>query len=386
MNFRPGNVVELLENGDRFFPALERAIGEAKQEIHLETYIFEADATGLRIADALMYAARRGVAVHVLVDGFGSRLFPEALTNQMLEAGVWLLVFRPEFAPWRLRRHRLRRLHRKIAVIDGRVGFCGGINIIDDRNTPKQVPPRYDYTVRVEGPIVSDMHTAARQLWTRVTWTHFKQAWRAHSHVRPVARAVGTQTAAFLVRDNFRHRRDIEDAYLDAIDGSREEIVIACAYFLPGKRFRRALCEAAQRGVRVILLLQGKVEYLLLHFASHALYRQLLEAGVVIYEYRRSFLHAKVSVVDGHWATVGSSNLDPFSVLLAREANVVVEDRGFSGQLRESLGSAIATGAALVAREAWRPPLPMRIANWLAYGLVRLVMGLSGYPRRMENA
>src|SRR5581483_5597855 len=206
----------------------------------------------------------------------------------------------------------------------------GGINIIDDRNTPKQVPPRYDYTVRVEGPIVSDMHTAARQLWTRVTWTHFKQAWRARSHVRPVARAAGTQTAAFLVRDNFRHRRDIEEAYLDSIVGAREEIVIACAYFLPGKRFRRALCEAAQRGVRVILLLQGKVEYLLLHFASHALYRQLLEAGVIIYEYRLSFLHAKVAVVDGHWATVGSSNLDPFSILLAREANVVVEDRFFS--------------------------------------------------------
>ena len=144
-------------------------------------------------------------------------------------------------------------------------------------------------------------------------------------------RAAGAQTAKFLIRDNLRHRRDIEHAYLAAIRTAKREILIANSYFFPGIRFRRALIAAAGRGVRVTLLLQGRVEYLLLHYATRALYGQLLAAGVTIQEYHQSFLHAKVAVVDDHWATVGSSNIDPYSLLMAREANVVVRDPDFSG-------------------------------------------------------
>jgi cardiolipin synthase len=147
------------------------------------------------------------------------------------------------------------------------------------------------------------------------------------------------------VRDNLRHRRDIERAYLDAIGAAREEIVLANAYFLPGRRFRRALRAAAGRGVRVTILLQGLVEYRLLHYATQALYGNLLAAGIRIFEYQRSFLHAKVAVIDHHWATVGSSNIDPFSLLLAREANVVVLDRRFAEDLEQSLAAAMRDGA-----------------------------------------
>ncbi|MGB7543800.1 MAG: phospholipase D-like domain-containing protein, partial [Burkholderiales bacterium] len=190
----------------------------------------------------------------------------------------------------------------------------------------------------------------------------------------------GSQRAALVVRDNFRHRDDIERAYLKAIESAREEIVLANAYFFPGIRFRRALLRAAGRGVRVVLLLQGRVEYALLHYASHALYGTLLEAGVEIYEYHRSFLHAKVAVVDGHWATVGSSNIDPFSLSLAREANVVVEDRGFAAELHHSLRAAMKKGARVVAKTRWfRQPVWKRIPIWLAYALVRFITGMVGY-------
>ncbi len=384
MIVRAGNRIGLLESGTEYFPELEGAIDSAKREVYLEAYIFETDETGQRIADALIRAGRRGVSVHVLIDGFGSRLFPDELRSRMELAGVRLLLFRPEIYFWRLRRHRLRRLHRKLVVIDARIGFCGGINIIDDRNTPRQTPPRYDYAVRIEGPLLVDMHRAVRQLWTRTAWLQLKSARRARPGVRPDMRRAGEQSGAFLVRDNVRHRHDIEDAYLDAIAGARREIVIACAYFLPGMRFRRALCEAASRGVRVVLLLQGKVEYVMLHYASRALYRQLLDAGIEIHEYFRSFLHAKVAVVDGGWATVGSSNLDPISFLLAREANVVVLDAGFGAVLRTSLGRAMAEGARALRREDWKLPIPERAASWTAYAIVRVLMGLFGYAGKEQ--
>ena len=177
-----------------------------------------------------------------------------------------------------------------------------------------------------------------KRLWTLVLLTQFGGGWPDVDGPQPVhARRAATQRAAFLVRDNLWHRNDIEDAYLDAIGRARSEILIASSYFFPGLRFRRALAEAAARGVRVILLLQGRVEYRLLHYASRALYGALLDAGVEIHEYHKSFLHAKVAVIDRRWATVGSSNIDPFSLLLAREANVVVDDEAFASELRASL-------------------------------------------------
>ncbi|CAG0983989.1 Cardiolipin synthase B [Rhodocyclaceae bacterium] len=193
----------------------------------------------------------------------------------------------------------------------------------------------------------------------------------------------GAVGAAFVIRDNLRHRRDIEEAYLEAVAAARDEIVIASAYFLPGRRFRHALADAAARGVKVIVLLQGRVEYVLLHYATQALYGALLGAGIRIFEYRRSFLHAKVAVVDRHWATVGSSNIDPFSLLLAREANVVMRSGKFAGQLRDSLQRAMDTGAVEVhAEDMRRRPLLARAVSWLAYAAVRAMIGFTRYGGR----
>ena len=385
MKLRRGNRIRLLCNGEEYFPALEREIDAAASEIFLETYIFEDDDTGQRIAAALMRAARRGVLVHLMIDGFGSRLFPEAQRRQLLESGVQLLVYRPELWTFRIKSTRLRRLHRKLAVVDGRIGFCGGINIIDHGDLRGNAPPRLDYAVSVEGPLVADMYAAARTLWIRTAWTQLRRQWR------PLAKPVlsveprGAQRAEFLVRDNVRHRHDIEEAYLRAIARARREVVIANAYFLPGRSFLKALCDAARRGVQVTLLLQGRMEYVLVHYASRALYRELLDAGVQIHEYTRNFLHAKVAVVDDSWATVGSSNIDPVSLLLAREANVVVRDRRFVRELRGSLMDAIEAGARPVQRERWaRMGLAMRMATGAAYALLRLLTGISSYGRAQD--
>ncbi|HLQ02105.1 MAG TPA: cardiolipin synthase ClsB [Burkholderiales bacterium] len=383
VEFLPGNRLTLLRSGAEYFPELEAAIRAARREVFLETYIFADDPTGRRIAHALCEAASRGVAVHVLVDGFGSREMLKSLAPGLREAGVRLLVFRPGTLSEAFRRDRLMRMHRKLAVADARVAFVGGINVIDDMDTPGQIPPRYDYAVRVEGPLLAPIHEAVVRLWNRVAWRRGRHAWRVSHPLTPEAARKGDQRAAFVARDNFRHRRDIEEAYLEAIDSARQEIVIACAYFFPGRRFRRALTGAAARGVRVALLLQGRVEYLLLHYASRALYGTFLEAGVEIYEYHKSFMHAKVAVVDGHWATVGSSNIDPFSLLLAREANAVVEDRRFAARLRSLLRGDMERGARVVAKESWfAQPLWRRIPIWLGYGLARFTIGMFGFSGR----
>jgi cardiolipin synthase len=380
-----GNRIGLLSSGIEYFPDLVGRIEAARREIHLETYIFEDDATGRGVARALASAARRGVATHVMVDGFGSQDLDRSLVREMTDAGVEFLVYRRQISPWTLRRTRLRRLHRKIALVDGRVAYVGGINVMDEVAGPDgAVLPRFDYAVRIEGPLVPEVERVVKRLWNRVMAARV----RAHVPAPPAAPAAGrpgTQRAALVVRDNIMHRRDIEQAYLAAIARARSEILIANAYFLPGVTFRRALLEAAARGVRIVLLLQGKVEYVLQHYATRALYGSLLDAGVEIHEYQRSFMHAKVAVVDRHWSTVGSSNIDPFSLLLAREANVVIEDEAFAGDLRAHLLTGIADGATQIRRERWKDePLGTRIATWCCYELVRLLAGTFAYGRARE--
>ena len=377
----PNNQITLLQSGEAYFPALEAAIDRAMHEIYLETYIFEDDGTGRRIAEALRRAAVRGVKTHLLIDGFGSIGLPKSMVDGLEAAGVMVLKFRPKTSPWTLQRRRLRRLHRKMVVVDRKIAFVGGININDGMDSLGQPSMRFDYAVSVQGPLVKAIHDSARRVWSRVAWTRLRpgRVWD-NARYTPSTEPAGLMQAAFLVRNNIRNRRDIEGAYLQAIEQAQREIILADAYFLPGLNFRHALVAAAGRGVRVVLLLQGKMDHPLLHYASHALYRSFLDAGIEIYEYYKSLLHAKVAVIDGHWATVGSSNLDPFSLLLSLEANVVADDEGFAEELKFSLEQAMATGAQRIGEKNWRTQsIGQRLASWLSYGVVRFMIGVAGY-------
>jgi cardiolipin synthase len=379
--YTAGNSVTLLRNGAEYFPVLLEAVALAEREIWLETYIFADDDTGRRVADALIGASRRGVDVRVLVDGWGARHYlTSTLAQRLIDGGVDLLKYRPEVMPWHFRSHRLRRLHRKLCHVDGRVAFVGGINVIDDMNTPGHTPPRVDFAVCVRGPLVVPIAQTMQRVWAIVEVTQLRHSDVPFFPDEEPAENAGTQVAKFTIRDNLRHRRDIERAYLAALRTSRREIIIATAYFFPGVRFRRALLSAAARGVKVTLLLQARVEFRLLHHASRALYGQLLAAGVTIQEYHRSFLHAKVAVVDGQWATVGSSNIDPYSFLMAREANVFVRDPVFASGLRAELAKMIEEGSRPVPPQDWAQRSRVAKAmSWIAYGTVRVAMGMMRY-------
>jgi cardiolipin synthase len=380
-----GNRLTLLKNGVQYFPSLVAAIDAAREEVFLESYIFADDETGSLITDALARAAARGVRAHLLIDGFGASAFPARFRDALRQAGARLLVFRPLLGWRRLRRNRLRRMHRKLAAIDARVAFIGGINILDDYETPYDDPrvtaPRYDFAVRIEGPLAADIRGTAARLWRKVAWSQV----RHRGPMRPLpppAPAIGTQRAALVFRDSVRHRRDIENAYLAYLETARVEVFIACAYFFPGRRFRRALVDAASRGVRIRLLLQGKIEYAFLHYASRGIYGMLLEAGIEIHEYNAANLHAKVALFDRRISCVGSSNIDPLSLLLAREANVFVDDAAFSAELRLSLEEAMRLGGTpLQVREWNRQPFWRRVRIWLAYLIARNLISILGFER-----
>lgn len=378
-HYLSGNQITLLRNGTEYFPAIEAAIDSATLEIHLQAYIYEHDETGVLIGDALKRAVSRGVVVCVLLDGYGSKNLPVAYVEELRAAGVKLMFYRPKISPWTLKRNRLRRLHRKVVVIDGRVAFVGGINIIDDQNCPGNNAPRIDYAVQVEGPLVRCIHINIYRHWRRISWMHFHQV---HDNLpAKTPTAAGNMRAAYVIRNNVRHRRDIEKAYLRAIGTAKQDILIANAYFLPGKAFRRALIAAAKRGVRVRLLLQGRMEYWLM-FATHAVYSLFLHNKIEIYEYRKSFMHSKVAVVDDLWATVGSSNIDPMSLLLAHEANIVVRNREFASLLRQDIEQAIEIGGYRIRAEEWGGRHVLRrFLSWATYLLVRIMMGIAGFPK-----
>ena len=400
LHLRSGHRVQLLCTGQEFFPALIAAMDAARQEVRLESYIFHDDAAGESVISALERAALRGVAVYLVVDGIGTPQLPERWTERLQRSGVRWQQFLPLGSFGLLIPGRWRRLHRKLCVVDGETAFCGGINVMDDffeLNHGMQETPRLDFAVQVQGPLVADAHNALEQFWRRLQTTRqleqgqFQEARRSLEHMLatrrqvpvasstdPVAQAADMH-AALLLRDNLRNRRLIERAYRQAIAHARSEVVIANAYFLPGIKLRRALIHAVQRGVRVRLLLQGRYEFFMQYHAAKPFYGALLEAGVEIYEYQAGFLHAKVAVIDGKWATVGSSNLDPLSLLLAREANVVVTDSAFAQTLLARLDRAIGQNSLQLdkARFAHRP-LWQRLKDRLAYTVMRMTLFLSG--------
>jgi len=379
----------LLRGGIELFDALIRAFDAAQQEVLLETYIFSFEGAGVRVAHALMRAAQRGVRVCVVVDGVGTGALPPAWQERFTQAGVQCSLYAPLAGLGFWLPSRWRRLHRKLCVVDQSVAFCGGINILDDFLSPSLpmglASARLDYAVSLRGPLVQTVHDTMTQLWSRMEAVHELRS-QDMAGVLDALRSADQDlklptrgTVQLVLRDNVRHRIQIERAYRKALAGARHDVIVASAYFFPNLRLRRALVLAARRGVRVRLLLQGQYEYFVPYRASRQLYGKLLASGVEIYEYHASVLHAKVAVVDGHWATVGSSNLDPFSLLLAREANVVVRDDGFAHALHDSLCQAMQTGATRVNPQIFaHRPVWEQLLDWAASMVLRFGVFLTG--------
>ncbi|WP_448654014.1 cardiolipin synthase ClsB [Pseudomonas fluorescens] len=334
--WQSGNQVELLENGEAYFPKVFEALRGAQREILLETFILFEDKVGHELKGVLIEAAQRGVKVVVSLDGFGCGELSPAFLGELAEAGVLVQMFDPASKMLGIRTNWFRRLHRKIVVVDATVAFIGGINFSADHLGDFGAEAKQDYAVQIVGPAVADLHHFAlaqsgRQVRTRRGWRRRQQRpslWTTDNHDGLVR---------LIYRDNVQHRDDIEEAYIHALSKAQKRVVIANAYFFPGYRLLREIRNAARRGVHVQLIMQGQPDVLLAKLAARMLYDYLLKDGVVIHEYCQRPLHGKVALVDDEWSTVGSSNLDPLSLSLNLEANVLIRDRAFNQQLYERL-------------------------------------------------
>lgn len=412
--FFGGHEVALLRGAREMFPAMVKAIDAAKGSIWMATYMVSELGQTQRVLDALCRAAQRGVKVHMVVDGVGSSHLPTTVAKHMEAQGVAWEVYRPVGPWWQLMMDtaQWRRMHIKLCVIDEHLAFTGGINLIDDHfdlDHGWSSQPRLDYAVRFTGPSVMPALQTARAMWTRASlgsdWRDdlmelvrepgrlkkLKQLWlearlqlpkQARSMLGEGVAATQPIRAAFVLRDNLRQRRTIERAAVQAILRARHSVDIATPYFYPGLALKRALKFAAARGVKVRLLLQGRPDFKLAAMAARVLYRELDQQGIEIHEYQAALLHAKVLCVDKTWATVGSSNLDPLSMVMNLEANLIVRDEDFALAVSEALAHDFIQSQRIHPNETthrfWHNRITRGLIAWVAKTYIRL----AGIARR----
>jgi cardiolipin synthase len=385
-----GNDFHLLENGEEFYPRVFACIANAREEVVIETFILFEDKVGLQLHEALLAAARRGVQVDVTIDGFGSPDLSEHFISTLREAGVRMHVFDPGKRLLGQRLNMLRRMHRKIVVIDGQVAFIGGINYSADHLADFGPQAKQDYAVEIHGPLVAEIHRfthAALAQGQRYQRQRSWWRWRRQLRAQPGELSpAGTAAAMFVVRDNVEHHSDIEQHYRVAIRSARKRLVIANAYFFPGYRLIRDLRRAARRGVDVRLILQGEPDMPIVKTAASMLYHRLLSAGVRIFEYCERPLHGKVALMDDEWATIGSSNLDPLSLALNLEANVIIRDRGFNQHLYERLDCLMRHSCRQVSLDECKPVGWAGLRSFLAFHFTRRYPGWASWlPRHVPR-
>ncbi|MBF5045675.1 cardiolipin synthase B [Aggregicoccus sp. 17bor-14] len=340
-----GQHLHLLDGGAEAFPRMLAAIDAAARFVHLEVYTFELDTIGTRFLEALEAALRRGVRVHVLVDGWGTARDADAIRDRLRAAGARVRVYNPLRV---LPTGRSWRNHRKILLVDGQVAFIGGINIGDAYAGTAERPGWADLALELRGEVAAQLESRLHARASRL------QVGRVQVHLA-----------------GFGGGLRLEARYRAAIESAREQVTIAHAYFLPEGGLVRALARAAARGVRVRLLLAGRSDVPLTRLATGRLYRKLLQAGVSVHEWECSILHAKAAVVDGRRLLVGSFNLDPLS-LVNLETLVEVDDAGVAAQGDRWMERHLAAARTLTLADLPRPGLRRWVMDLLGLLLARL--------------
>ena len=357
--------VALLKDGKQAFPAMLAAIASAQQTICFETYILRDDATGRRFAEALGERSRAGVEVNLMFDQWGSSVSDDFL--DLLKADkVRLVIFQPvRFSKGlgaviaRLK----RRNHRKSLIVDGRVGFTGGLNISDEYAAMQHGGVMWrDTHVRIEGPAAAELERLFLGTWRTNRGAALDEA--RYQRARPPPGAVR------IVGNHFRKdRKDIRKAYVSAMHSAQHTIYLTHSYFLPPTRIIRELEKAARRKVRVAVILAAATDVGLVLWAARGLYTRLLRSGIEVYEWEGRILHAKTAVVDGRWATVGSANLDALSLRQNLEVNAVFEDAGFAAAVERMFEEDLANCKRISRQDVKDRGWTARLLSWLALRL-----------------
>lgn len=382
--------LELLENGREYFDSAFAAIRQAQKEVLLETFIWFWDDVGKELMGALEVAARNGATVDITVDGFGTPDLAEECLRRLSELGMRLHIFDPTPRIFGWRPKWIGRMHRKLVVVDNEVAFVGGINYSEDQLIAHGPMAKQDYAARVRGPVVREIRQYMRRSIDNGLGFPRKPRWPKYRRL-PADWHDETEDNAiiFVSRDNADHQDDIERYYLMSIRAAKEEIVIANAYFFPSYRMLRHMRKSVQRGVRVILILQGKPDMEYARAAASTLYDYLLASGVEIHEFTERPLHGKVAVFDGEWSTIGSSNLDPLSFSLNLEANLFIRDQDFGMTMRARMDKLLASSERITREQipkqtGWRHLLRI-IAFHIARRFPRWLKRLPGYRQEFDD-
>jgi cardiolipin synthase len=365
-----GNKVTLLYDGPQTMQAMMAAISAAKDNINLETYIFDQDQLGLRFADLLIARQRAGVQVNIIYDSIGTLGTPQAFFDKMHDAGIHLLAFNPVnplklLVPWELN----NRDHRKILIVDGMVAFTGGINI--SANYAKSSPLRSkarrntqfgwrDTHIQIEGPAVAALQWIFLNIWVSQNTQDLSD-----SNFFPPLKNAGDKVVRILASEPDSDP-DIYRAYALAIQEAKKTIHISNAYFVPDAQILRVLCDAAQRGVDVKIILPGITDSSLVFHAAQSFYSQMLDCRIKIYQLQIAVLHAKTAVIDHVWSTVGSTNLDTRSFLHNKEINVIVFGNEFGTAMEKAFSDDLRNAVEII-KEKWdQRPLSDKIKEWAA--------------------
>jgi cardiolipin synthase A/B len=368
-----GNQLRLLRNGEAAFPEMLAAIGAADKQILLEMYWFASDGIGRKFAAALSAAAERGIEVSIIYDAVGSVAARDDMFEGLARAGVRVIEFNP-IAPWK-RRFRLaklsRRDHRKILIVDGKIGFVGGINIADYWLPMEDGGSGWrDDMLRLEGPAVAGLSDCFARVWARLRGPPLSASGFGLSPRVPASGRSPRGPAVLVLGQQFlRTQHQISRAYLYYLRRAERRIFIANSYFVPDGRILRALARAARRGVDVRIMVAGQSDVDLVRHASRAVWGRLLRAGVRIFEWDDSVLHAKSAVVDGLWSTTGTFNFDHLSLRWNLEVNVSVLDAHFASRLEDSFLQDFEQCREVFAVDFRFRSLGLRVLEFLAYRL-----------------
>jgi cardiolipin synthase len=371
--YRNGHSVELLQSGEPFFAANIKAVDQASRYIHFQTYIVDEDETGLRIFDALIRAAERGVRIYLMLDAFGTKYLSGELIKKIENSGILFRFFSPAFITKGFQMSL--RLHHKVLLVDGELAIIGGMNFADRyHGTPKK-KEWLDFAVVVKGPECMHINSILRRTWNK---TFISREERSNEIVHTTQ--VYEENIKLRVTESnwYRNKIEISRSYRSAFKRAQHHMIIFASYFLPGRLERKLLRLASARGVEIKIVLAAESDAPMFKRATGFLYEYILRNNIKIYEYQPSNLHAKVATVDGKWSTVGSYNLNHISDYGSIEMNVDILDEAFTENFEKILLKIVKNDCRQVTFEEYlrRKTWYSQLRGWMSYQMIRLLMRL----------
>ena len=372
-DYKGGHYIELLQSGENFFAACEKAIDEARQYIHFQTYIVDDDETGRRISNALIKAAQRGVRVYFLLDAYGGSTFSKVLISDVEKAGIFFRMFSPGLITKGFQLSL--RLHHKVLLVDGDTAIVGGMNIANRYHGTKDLKEWLDFALLIKGPECSHVLLILKRLWNKA---FILRKERSRETVHNPLSFDDNVKVKVLQNNWYRNKIEILKSYRSALKHAQNRMIIFASYFLPGRNERRLLRNASRRGVNIIIVLSADSDEPVFKRATNFLYDFILRNNITIYEYLPSNLHAKVATVDGKWSTIGSYNMNHLSDYGSVEMNADILDTKFAEKFEDHLLGIIendcrqVTFKEYIKRKTWF----FQLTDWFSYQMIRIMMRL----------